>query len=423
MKFVFLTCRLVMGGNETLMIRMARWLISRGHSVAIITAQGGYLEGKMPEDCETFIVGSTNFGAAVVPRWPFPRRVRERIRDADFVMSFSGGGCMFAYHLIRATRSRAKLIAGVFHPNTGTTIGRKHFFDFVFQEGTHDENKLYMNEAMRQIHEHRMDRPLPTSPIWKLPVEVCDSENVFPNRQSGIILSVGRLTQFKGYNLYMPRVLRQLLNEGYDTQWHVIGDDEPNTRELVKEEMIAECKRLGVLDRCTMHGIVPYEELRQHFAKSTVFVGMGTAMLEASACGVPSVCAVVDDMDGLSYGYLWNQPPGCVGERLTSREPNKKVVNLLRNVLNADERSYLEFTEKARASVRQFELEDRMNEFFSICAAAKEGTKPISQSRTLYIANKGQQWIRKRIVSQTQWWKRRLLKSTIENDSKSVMNK
>lgn len=40
MNFVFTTCRLVMGGNETLILRMSEWLLSEGHSVTVIAAQG-----------------------------------------------------------------------------------------------------------------------------------------------------------------------------------------------------------------------------------------------------------------------------------------------------------------------------------------------------------------------------------------------
>ena len=45
------------------------------------------------------------------------------------------------------------------------------------------------------------------------------------------LLSIGRLTYFKTYNLYMPRIIRQLDDDGYDVEWHVIGGDEPDTPE------------------------------------------------------------------------------------------------------------------------------------------------------------------------------------------------
>ena len=147
-----------MGGNETLVIRMSEWLIAQGHWVTIVTAQGGFLADKLPRGCRNYIIGSTDFGAAVIPGWPFSKDVKRCFRDADVVMSFSSGGCMFSYHLMRSTASNSKLIAGVFHPNTGVTKGKKHYFDWVFQDGVYDQNKVYMNAAIREIHEAEVGR-------------------------------------------------------------------------------------------------------------------------------------------------------------------------------------------------------------------------------------------------------------------------
>lgn len=64
----------------------------------------------------------------------------------------------------------------------------------------------------------------------------------FTDKYDGInILTVGRLTKQKGYDI-LPKIVRTLLNEGFDIRWYCIGDGElrGQLEEAIKKEGLEE---------------------------------------------------------------------------------------------------------------------------------------------------------------------------------------
>ncbi len=388
MNFVFTTCRLVMGGNETLILRMSEWLLSEGHSVTVLAAQGGYLADKMPKDCNVIVVGSFRFGAAVVPLISYDNNIKDTFRQADVVMSFSGGGCMFAYHLYkRFSPKSAKLISGVFHPNTG--VEETSYFNSIFWDAVFNENKFYMNKAISEEHAQK-GYDTDNIKLWTLPViSEFKNDNLLTGFNSNIILSIGRLTEFKGYNYYMIDVVKELVHQGFkNIEWHVVGDDEPNTREPVKKYMQSKITEYGLQNNIKLHGIVDYDKLPKYINKSKIFVGMGTSAVQACATGVPTICAVVDDKEGYTYGYMWEQPKGCVGEKLVNTKPEIKVFDLIKNILLLSESDYQNISTKAVGITDVFLLENQMQEFLFLLKTAKPGVNKKPLGRMKHIIKK-----------------------------------
>ncbi|GAB5517430.1 glycosyltransferase [Rhodopirellula baltica] len=381
------------------MLRMASWLLKHGHQVSILTAQGGFLEDSIPEKAENTIVGSSDFGACIIPFWKYPDQVVQAIKEADVVFSMSGGGCTFAYHLMRRFSPNGVLLAGVFHPNTGTTESQKHYFDHVFQHCVHDSNKVYMNEAIREIHRHRTGKLFEQSRLWALPIDPTDNKMEGGKINSSTILSVGRLTRFKGYNWYMPDVIKALLDAGMEARWRVIGDDEPDTREGFKQEIIDKCEALGVLDQCEFIGIVPFEKLGDEFTNAKAFVGMGTSLLAAAASGLPSIVALCDDTEGRTYGFPWEQPIGCVGEWIPSIQPERNVHSLLQEILTANRQDYASLQEKSKVAVTQHDLDLQMEKFLGLCQSAKRGFTTYCPPTNRFILSKTLRFGGKRLAS------------------------
>ena len=152
-----------------------------------------------------------------------------------------------------------------------------------------------------------------------------------------------------------------------------------------------------ILDRFHLHGIVPYDQLPNFFARANVFVGMGTAMLEASASGLPAICAVIADTEGKTYGFAWHQAPGCVGERLLSRAPDQYVLSLLKDVLDSGPKEYEQLVHKVKQCVQPYLLDQQMEKFLSICESSVSGSRDIQASRTSYALRKAYTWILRRV--------------------------
>lgn len=123
-----------------------------------------------------------------------------------------------------------------------------------------------------------------------------------PNR---FIAAVGRLTEQKGFDLLLPAFARARPSDG---SWHlVIAGDGPD-----REELIRLVHRLG-LSEC-VHLLGRVQDVGAVLSSASAFVlpsrfeGFPNALLEAMACGLPSVATdcqsgpgeiITDETDGL----------------------------------------------------------------------------------------------------------------------------
>jgi hypothetical protein len=62
-------------------------------------------------------------------------------------------------------------------------------------------------------------------------------------------------------------------------------------------------------------GTLPYSKFGMAVSSSDLFVGMGTAALEAAGMGVPTICCV-DQMEDACYGFLHEAPQDAIGEQV-----------------------------------------------------------------------------------------------------------
>jgi glycosyltransferase involved in cell wall biosynthesis len=194
-----------------------------------------------------------------------------------------------------------------------------------------DAQKVFMSEETRNGHEKFFQRDMPDGWIWPLPIcmpdeSVVRSRNPIPGR----ILSIGRLTRFKTYSWYMVPILRSLRERHPSVQWHVYGSG------MCQEELVHGVWKDAIADGLIVfHGPLPYEKITTAFSEASVFIGMGTSILEAAAAGVPTIPAVVDDPDAVSWGFIDQLPYFSVGETVPSMNPCRKVAELLDEILGA----------------------------------------------------------------------------------------
>ncbi len=98
--------------------------------------------------------------------------------------------------------------------------------------------------------------------------------------------------------------------------WSVYGAGE---YEAEMRENIRKHKLEGVI---SIEGVVPYHRFWQVLSDAYIFVGMGTALLEAALFKVPNFCALPYDRTGLTYGSSRMLPPGSNGQLSTVKPGN-----------------------------------------------------------------------------------------------------
>jgi glycosyltransferase involved in cell wall biosynthesis len=100
------------------------------------------------------------------------------------------------------------------------------------------------------------------------------------------LVSIGRLDHFKTYNLTMLSVVRRLRDLGHDVSWDVYGTG------MLQSRMTSKIAELNLGRHVRLMGNVDYRRIPEVLADAFAFIGSGLSMMEASACGVPSLPAI-----------------------------------------------------------------------------------------------------------------------------------
>jgi glycosyltransferase involved in cell wall biosynthesis len=177
--------------------------------------------------------------------------------------------------------------------------------------------------------------------VFPIPVHAEPFLRVQHTPEKGRIVSVGRLSPMKEYNLHMPYVIANLRNMGFEVNWHVYGDGE------FEKDMRTIVENFGLSSHVIFEGVVNYSRLPSVFRSAHFFVGMGTAALEASIVGVPGVYALPFDTDGASCGTICESDIGnfdCSDEMPTDKNITEELVRLL----ELNESEYISECEKVR---------------------------------------------------------------------------
>ncbi|MDP3927433.1 MAG: glycosyltransferase, partial [Bacteroidota bacterium] len=120
----------------------------------------------------------------------------------------------------------------------------------------------------------------------------------FFNPTSSRIISIGNLVGFKTYNMHVIHALPKLIEIYPAITYDIygLGPNEEFLRGLVK--------KLHLNDVVRFHGEVEYSKMENILRNSSIFIGSGTAILEAAALGVPAIIGIESIEEPLTYGYI-----------------------------------------------------------------------------------------------------------------------
>ena len=355
LRFVLVYNHLYTGGIETLILRLANWLVEHGHSVHLLLSEK---KGELLELLDT---------RCVVEELGFYRELRilqyrkaRCVNEANVFMSFEPSTLWYACFLYHRSGSSAKChLHGIYHPNDFEHYGNE-YSKFLSTDVLPPESLLFMNQAVKTSHEGHVGKSFEASHIWPLPVEVKSVRDTLRSPKKFRIVSIGRLTRFKTYNLFMVDVVQRLVEKGYDVQYDIYGEGTlRNTiSELIREKQLEE--------RIFLRGNIPYDQLPEVFESAYAFVGMGTAAIEAAIARVPTIASIVYSKAPLAYGLIHELPGyncGEIDESLTARD----VTELLMNLFNCSEDRYREICNASRAAmIRKYDLQFLMPRLIQI---------------------------------------------------------
>ncbi len=351
----------IWGGIETQIVRMSHWLVSRGHQVTVITDSDRDWGALLPREVRCIALGERFWKLSYYFR--AKRMWRSLgVSQPDVIKSFNWElrTAWIAYQL--AVITGAKAVAGFYGPVPEVKKLKHDFHLRSFLQNIPPRARIFMSpeqiEELEEIHGQ-------SGELWLLPV---DSDRFIPaTRQPtwGRIVSIGRMSDMKGYNLYMIDVVDELIRRGHRVTWtvHGTGDYEAEMREMIRARDLESA--------ITLAGAMPYERCRQALAEAYVFVGMGTSILEASLFSVPNVLALVFDRKGVTYGPIYQVPLGSVGD-VRKEPPTSTVADEIERILKLTPTEYDAEAERVCQYAQPYESDVSMQRFLEIIQAAPQ---------------------------------------------------
>jgi len=294
----------ITGGGAIHAHAMSKRQAERGHDVTVLTSDHGERTRPRVEHRDGYRILrhrqlARPFGNSITPG--MVGSLPTRLSDADVVHAHS--------HLYFSTNLAAAVARVADTPLVVTNHGlvsqtapkwiQKLFLPTVgrFTFNSADQILCYTDTDRKRLR----DRGVETA------VDVVnngiDCQQFTPGREPAHarLLFVGRLTDTKGVPTLLQAFAR-LASSYPDLSLRIVGDGPGRTR---YEQT---CERLGIDDRVTFVGAVPYDEMPHHYREAIAFVlpshkeGLPRTVLEAMACETPVVTTALEQLEPVVDG-------------------------------------------------------------------------------------------------------------------------
>lgn len=304
-RILILYDNLLVGGVQTLIARLTGQLAGAGWEVAVLVRRAG------DPELETTVAqqgrltrGSFRWG----PRTGF---FAERGVLPEIVLAFDSVSLTAAVARFGNCPS-VRIGVWVLHPREFAARAAGRFRDRVASRllaRMPAGNVAFMNRACEREHREVLHLSVEPRPVTPLPVDTGRYQREVPGAGGwGRLITVGRLTGFKTYHRWMLAVVAELRQAGAPVRYDIYG--EGPERSAIEERVRA----LGLEGAVRLHGAVPWSALPGIFSSGWAFAGMGTALVEAAAAGLPALITPESSPAPVTYGFLHESDGYEVGE-------------------------------------------------------------------------------------------------------------
>lgn len=370
MHFLFISSILgpTTGGIETLIVRMSKWFLKNGHRVTFLSNTSSKFRELFPDEMKIVDLGDQlhqfRFHHKAKRAWP-----NLQIERPDVIKSFHLRDSWISSVLSSIIKPAPKVLFGNYFPYIFPQSRNpfSHFTNrpYLLNLGRNfsDNSILCMDEEQiiqfcRQYGNHRN----PT--FWPLPIENPSKPGTARTPKPYHIVSVARLESMKAFIVFsMIDVVAKLRQKGYPVTWTVYGEGS------LEGKMKAKINALGLNEAIDMKGELLYSQFAEAMQTAYLFVGGGTAVVEAALCGVPGVLSFAFDRTGASYGSLYHYPFGNLGLR-TDKAPGTTVEAEIERIFKLRNHEYEEEIKKNREYAQAYTMDISMNKFLEIVANA-----------------------------------------------------
>lgn len=311
---LFVANSLPFNGGTTFLLRLCKELSSQGESVGVIV-----LFDIIDKDLEVEIKKYAHvyyLKDFLLPlfKWAFGSQVGTffplRFKSIKKIIEIHGGdvhvmgvfGLLFMCRFLNNCAINLRLSVGVYHQNEFMFDKADYYFTRMSKEifsYLSPQSIVFFNEKSRDSLSNYFSRDYALSTLVPIGVDVpSDNQVSIGSGYSNRIVSIGNLYNFKTYNRHVINCLPELLDLNPNLKYEIYGEGpfEVDLRDLVN--------KLGLESSVSFNGRIAYEQMVSVLEGALVFVGSGTAIIEASAQGVPSIIGIESSVEPITYGFL-----------------------------------------------------------------------------------------------------------------------
>lgn len=364
MKILIILNRPGLGGIETLIKRVVSFFHQRDDiQISIFFISKG--------NNDTFVEffkskGDLYYGIDMIKNYYAIKR-----NKFDYIYAVGLFSLFFSFFLRDVFFQKAKICFGVYHT---LEYCWKHGPDSYIRKISYKllrsfplENIFFMNQITKDYHSSYIGRDFSKSPIIPIAVDTNRYKKVIRKPDRKKIISIGRITDFKTYAFQMVDVCCELnrKNKEINAEYHIYGDGE------LKEKLIDHIKMKSASEFIFVHGETPYDKIEDIFSNAFVFIGVGTALIEASAASVPSLVGICSLHEPYTYGFFNETNGDSLGEQEFFTQKYSLYEKLL-DLYNSSDEDYKTISLLCQKKAEFFSMENNMNEFIYKLDKSKE---------------------------------------------------
>jgi glycosyltransferase involved in cell wall biosynthesis len=366
------------GGIQTLLVRFVPRLVAMGHEVTILTRP----RGRAHDDTSGPLDALAQHAQVlyVDEDWIHaPASLRDlRLPAAHVIVACDLVALLLSGMIRRHRLPAARILIGVFAAReyswAASPLKRRweRRLSMRFLHRAPKTNLMFTTDGMKRQTSETSGIDFSASPVMPIAIDV---ERLRPPARRAVdrrkVVTVARLYPYYEYHRQMIRVIATLRAKGLELEYHVHG--EGSDRPVLE----AEARRLGVEDAIMLHGAMPYERFAEAVGDAFAFIGLGTALLEAAACGVPSLVGIDSRRAPVTYGFLQDTTGNDVGSFVPGHH-EFEIAERLEWLAGLSEAAYEAVGAASRARAEEFDVGVLVSRFERIL----QDTQPFSVSLT-----------------------------------------
>lgn len=302
----FIYEKFFLGGAETLIYRMSKWLVEKKYDVEIVFREIDEELKKICIESKINLVPIKKFTASNY------YKATKAKNNQQLIVTFFVVDFILAEQIKKKSQKDVKTILYVVHPYI---LINKYFsknkVGIIFKSAMKKlVLKMYNSKSVYFMDEdcinvcsdyYKINLKKAYNEIIRLPMYLRYYRKKKKNPGQLKVLSISRIDfPFKGYLLGLIDAIEKLNDN--NIKLTIIGDG-PDRSILEKK-----IEKSTMKHNINYVGAVPYNRLDSHFKNSDLYIGMGTTVLDAVSAGTPAICVYSYTLNFKVTGFFYEAP-------------------------------------------------------------------------------------------------------------------